>query len=113
MTLNLGQRQAIGKAAFDNPLGANFWTVAFTPAVFTISVPFEVYHAAVSGPASSNFQVFLDTTFYDYAVRGDINSWDPAQPMAIQPGQTLYYYWNTAAGAAPKVTVFCRESSAF
>jgi hypothetical protein len=113
MTAYLGPRSAMGLTNLVNPLGAGFWTVAFTPAVFSISVPFEVYHAAVSGPANSNFQVWIDSTFYDYAVRGDINSWDPAQPMVIQPGNTLYYYWNTASSPTPNVTVFCRETSAF
>lgn len=96
-----------------NPLGAGLWTVAFTPQNLNITVPFEVYHAAVSGPSNSNFQVFIENTFYDYAVRGDINSWDPAQPMAMNPGQTLYYYWNTGSGSAPNVTIFCRERSPF
>lgn len=113
MTGYLGPRQARGVTNLVNPLGAGFWVVPFTPAVFGIQVPFEVYHATVSGPSSSNFQVFIDSTFYDYAVRGDINSWDPAQPMVIQPGNTLYYYWNTGAAPMPSVTVFCRETSAF
>lgn len=113
MTTYLGQRSATGVTNLTNPLGSGFWTVAFTPQVFAISVPFEVYHAAVSGPANSNFQVWIDSTFYDYAVRGDINSWDPAQPMVLQPGSTLFYYWNTSATPMPKVAVFCRETSAF
>lgn len=113
MTAYLGQRSATGVTNLYNPLGAGFWTVAFTPAVFSITVPFELYHAALSGPPNSNFQVFIDTSFYDYAVRGDINSWDPAQPMTVTPGQNVYYYWNTSAPPMPKVTVYCRETSAF
>lgn len=103
----------MGVKNLDNPLGAGLWTVAFTPQVFSISVPFEVYHAALSGPPSSTFQVYIDSTFYDYAPRGDINSWDPAQPMIASPGATVYYYWNTSATPQPKVSLFCRETSAF
>lgn len=113
MSTYLGQRSARGVTNLSNPLGAGLWTVAFTPQVLSIAVPFEVYHAAVAGPPSSNFQVWIDSTFYDYAVRGDINSWDPAQPMVVLPGHTLYYYWNSAAPPVPTVTIFCRETSAF
>jgi hypothetical protein len=112
VTKYLGSRSATGVTNLDNPLGAGFWTVVFTPRDLAIGVNYEVYHAAISGPANSNFQVWIDSTFYDYAVRGDINSWDPAQPMAVQPGNSLYYYWNTSATPVPKVTLFCREISA-
>jgi len=110
----LGQRTAYGtKSLWTNPLGPGNWTVCFTTQDLAISVEFEVYHIAVSGPPSSNFQVWIDSTFYDYAVRGDINSWDPSQPMIISPGHNLYFHWNVGTGAAPKVTVFCRTESVF
>lgn len=113
MTIYLGQRSVMGVTNLTNPLGAGFWTVAFTPQVLSIQVPFEVYHAAISGPSGSNFQVFIESTFYDYVQRGDINSWDPAQPMVVTPGSTIYYYWNTSATPAPTVTISCRQTSAF
>jgi len=113
VTAFLGQRSARGATNVQNPLGAGFWTVAFTPRDLAIGVPFEVYHAAVSGPPSSKFQVWIDSTFYDHVERGDINSWDPAQPMLVMPGHTLFYYWNTGSGSPPTVTIFCRQASAF
>lgn len=66
---------------------------------------------AVTGPASSRFQVWIGTTFYDHVVRGDVNSWDPSQPMLVKPGDTVYLHYNTAAGAAPKATLFFRQVS--
>lgn len=109
MSKNLGYRTNYGALDPNNPLGAGFWTVAFTPQDIAIPGSFNVYHVAVQGPASSQFQVFIDTTFYDYAVRGDINSWDPTQVMYVMQGQTIFYYWNTSSGAAPKVSIFMRE----
>ena len=109
MPRNLGYRTNHGSADPNNPLGAGFWTVAFTPQDLALPNAFNVYHIAVQGPASSQFQVWIDTTFYDYAVRGDINSWDPQQVMYVAPGQTVFFYWNTATGSAPKVSIFMRE----
>lgn len=108
---NLGYRSQTGKADPSNPLGANFWTVTFDPAYLAVRVDAEVYHMAVSGPAASSFQVYLDTAFYDYVSRGDINSWDPSQPLHIRPGQSMYFYWNTNASPAPKVSMFLRTAS--
>lgn len=108
MTLYLGGRTVTGAADLSNVLGAGFWTAAFTPAVLGWQVESEIYHIAISGPVGSSFQVWLDTQFYDYVARGDINSWDPSQPMAITPGQTLFFYWNTNVGPAPRVTVYGR-----
>lgn len=108
---DLGKRPKTGVKNLANPLGANFWVVAFTPGDLAIRVEFEVYHIALSGPSASQFQVFIDATFYDYVPRGDINSWDPSQPMHCRPGETIFFYWNTGAGSAPTVTLFCRQPS--
>lgn len=109
--MNLGQRSANGVKSAQNPLLSGGWVVTFAPADLGIQVPFEVYHAALSGPPASAFQVYLDTTFYSYAPRGDINEWDPTQPMHVNPGQTISFYWNVSSGTAPMVAIFCREAS--
>lgn len=106
---NLGSRQATGVVDPSNPVTAGGWTVAFTPQVLNIPQHFEVYHIAVKGPVGSNFQVYQDTSFYDAVPRGDLNSWDPAQPMHVQPGRTLYFYYSSAVAPAPLVTIYCRE----
>jgi hypothetical protein len=109
MPTYLGARSATGKQDLDNPLGRGFWTCAMTPAVLGWQVQSEIYHMAVTGPPGSSFHIYLDTTFYDAVARGDLNSWDPAQPMAITPGQTVFFYWNTGAGPAPRASVFGRQ----
>lgn len=108
---NLGQRRANGAADNSNPLGAGNWTVTFDQSVLGIQIPFEVYHIAISGPSGSAMQVYLDTEFYSYTSRGDINEWDPSQPMHVRPGQTIYFYWNSSITPIPVVSLFCREPS--
>lgn len=106
----LGSRVKQGVADKNNPLGAGNWTVTFTPTDLA-QVHAQCHHIAIAGPAGSSFQVFLDTTFYDYVARGDINSWDPSQTMPIVPGQTMYFYWNSAATPAPSVTIYLQQTS--
>lgn len=107
MVTYLGAKSVTGVKDKANPLGTGFWTCAFTPERVGVRVPYHVYHIAISGPVGSSFQVYVDTTFYDYVARGDINSWDPSQPMVVYPGQTVSFYWNTAAGSAPQVSMHC------
>jgi hypothetical protein len=106
---NLGSRQVTGAVDPSNPVLVGGWTAAFTPQVLNISQQFEVYHIAVKGPIGSSFQVYQDTTFYDAVARGDLNSWDPSQPMLVQAGRTIYFYYNSAVAPAPLVTIYCRE----
>lgn len=109
----LGQLNGVGTLSprVPNPVTPGGWVVEFDPATIGIRVDAEVYHMAVQGPPSSQFQVYLDTTFYDNVVRGDVNSWDPSQPMLVRPGTSIYLYYNTGAGNAPRATLFFREVS--
>lgn len=111
----LGQRPGTGALDNDNPLLAGGWHVEFTPQQLAIRQPFEVFHIALRGPAdpSSVLEVWLDTTFYSTAVRGDVNEWDPNQAMYCMPGQTIHLYWDTTTGPAPRVTIFCRQPNPF
>ena len=107
--VNLGSREATGKLDPNNPVTPGAWTVAFTPQILNIGQHFEVYHIAVKGPTASTFQVYQDTSFYDAVPRGDLNSWDPSQPMHVQPGRTLYFYFNVTTPPAPVISIYCRE----
>ncbi len=107
----LGKLQRTGAVDAQNPVLAGGWTIKFQPQDIGIRVDCEVYHIAVVGPSGSQFQVWIDTTFYDNVVRGDINGWDPAQPMFLRPGDSVFFYYNTAATPAPKATLFFRETS--
>lgn len=108
---NLGKLTKRGEPDIENPVTGGGWTIRFDPASIGIRVDAEVYHSAVKGPAGSTFEIWIDTTFYDVVARGDKNSWDPAQPMFVQPGSTIYFYYDTAAGTAPKASIFFRETS--
>ncbi len=102
----LGSRLAAGLADPNNPRGAGFWTVEFRPQDLPVD-DFEVYHIALQGPGG-NVWVYLDTTFYSAAARGDINEYDPNSPMYVRKGQSIFFYWSTAEGNAPTITLFCR-----
>lgn len=95
----------------ENPVSSGGWVIRFDPAAIGIRIDSEVYHIAVKGPTGSTFEVWVDTTFYDIVARGDKNSWDPSQPMHIQSGSTIFFYYDTSAGTAPKATLFFREPS--
>lgn len=107
---SLGSADASGVISPANSFNAGNWTVTFDPPTIGISVgAFECYHIVISGPAGSNFTIYIGTSFYDYVAQGDINSWDPHQPMLLVQGVNVYFYWNTGTGSTPKVTMYFRE----
>lgn len=107
----LGFRPKKGALSADNPFFAGGWAVSFAPADIRIQSQFEIFHIAVQGPnlASCNLQLWLDTIFYSTTPRGDINDYDPNQPIPVRPGQTVNFYWDTVVLPAPTVTIFCQE----
>ena len=107
----LGKLTKTGALDTGNTVLSGGWTVKFDPADIGIKIPCEVYHIAVKGPSSSSFEVWLDTTFYDNAARGDKNSWDPNYPMHVTPGTTIFFYYDTTSTPAPKITLFFKEAS--
>ena len=109
MAKNFGGRTRNGVLSTDNPVLTGGWVVTFDPAFIAIQVESEVYHIAVSGPAGSSFEMWLDTTFYSSVSQGRRTDWDPAQPMRVRPGSTIYFYFNSTDTPAPKVSVFFRE----
>jgi len=111
MSTYLGKRTMTGFKDTQNPVIAGGWTVKFSPDVLAVKVVAEVYHIAVKGPAPSTFQIYIDTTFYSNVARGDINDYDPSKPLPFSPGDTIYFYYNTAAGSAPIVTLFLQGTS--
>jgi hypothetical protein len=88
--------------------------VTFDPATLGQGAnDFVIYHMAVQGPINSDLLVFQGATFYDTTERGDINSWDANTAFYINGGNSVYYYWNSAAAgsfsATPIVTVWMRQ----
>lgn len=118
MSQYLGTRQvaAVLKSDGMNPYGDGNWVATFDPRVFAVATgEFDIYHMALTGPAGSSIQVWIDRTFFDTTPHGDLNSWDPNEPMHLLGGNTLYLYWNSSnspvTGNAPQVTVWLKQSS--
>lgn len=75
---------------------------------------FECYHIAIQGPPGSSFQIYIGDKFYDFVENGDINSWDPAQPMKLVAGNTVYFFWNVSSGEPiPTVTMYFQTARPF
>lgn len=113
---DLGDRTAIAVISTNgtNPFGNGFWVSTFDQRVFALSTnAFEVYRITLMGPAGSKMLVYRDKTRVEIVPRGDLNSWNPPQPIQMRGGQTLYFYWNSGAATvpAPDVTIFLRKPS--
>ena len=108
----LGARSAAGAADTTGQNPGN-WTVSFDTNQLNIQVTeFEVYKIVVTGAApSATFNVYADAQQWDTAVYATNNSWDPVQPLILRFGQTLYFYYSSAAidGRRPLVTVWLRH----
>lgn len=94
-----------------NPFGNGFWVVTFDPA--TLGVPdarlVEMYHAVVKGPSGSEFFVYIDSRPWSSAQRGDLNEYDPNNPMPFFGGQTIYFYYNVNTTPAPEIWISLRN----
>ena len=106
----LGSRVLTGKADQTGNNKGN-WTVVFDPPSLNVNVPyFEVCHIVIMGAAGSSFSVAIDLNQWDTNQNGFLNSWDPAVPMPLRPGQYLYFYWSDPStdGTPPTVTIWLR-----
>lgn len=109
--VSLGPRGSVQGAADNTGFNTGNWTVVFDPAAMNCNVPyFEVCHIVLQGAAGSTFSVFVDVQQWDTNQNGYKNSWDPAVPIPIKPGQYLYFYWSDAIAdnTPPSVTVWLR-----
>lgn len=114
--VGLGPRKATGAADTSGNNTGN-WTVTFDPATLAIStqIPsFEVYKMTVQGAPGSSLTVYVDLYQWDSTLLASLNSWDPAQPLLLQQGQTVYFYYDDPVtdGIAPEVTIWLRYDPA-
>lgn len=87
------------------------WTVAFDPSTINVNVPyFEVCHIVVNGAAGASFDLFIDIQQWDTNQNGFKNSWDPAVPLPLRPGNFLYFYYSDdiTDNTPPTVTIWLR-----
>jgi hypothetical protein len=88
------------------------WTNAFVASVLPDINTYEIYRMAVknaqilgSATITLRNQQFSTVT----ADFNGANEWDAAQPMVVNAGDEVFYFWNYAAsGTAPVVTLWLR-----
>lgn len=108
--VTLGSRQLTGVADTTGNNSGN-WTVSFTPDIINVNVPyFEIWHIVVNGAAGSSFNSYIDAHQFDTNQVGFQNSWDPAQPILMRPGETLYFYYSDPItdNTPPSITIWLR-----
>ena len=86
------------------------WTCTLDAAVISSTVPvFELYHMYISAPtltgAPTIATVMLNLAHWDITLIGQANSWDPSQPMLMQPGDVLTVMFNVPTTTTPAPTV--------
>ena len=95
-----------------DPSHAGNWVVTFQQSDIGISLPeYECYRIVLkNGPPGSSFTIYIGNAFYDSVTPGDTNSWDPNNPMKLQAGDSIYFYWNIGTpNFAPMVTMYFQE----
>lgn len=115
MTAPLGYADKTATIALPGQLNAGNWTAAFTSNDIGISLPrFECYRIVIKGgPPGSKFDIYIGNRLYDSVDPGDTNSWDPNNPMKLQAGDSIYFYWNTnTANFAPFIAMYFQEPEA-
>lgn len=104
-------------AALDNT-GRNTgnYTSAFTSDVINQRTPvFECHHMVViSAPAGASAAIYVGPYLFSFTApgAGAGAEWDPSQPLLLQTGQDVFFFWTTGTGAAPVVTMWFRYDDA-
>ena len=113
--VGLGARSATGIADQTGNNRGN-WTVTFDPLTINVNVAhFELYKLVVKGAANTaTFDIFVNTNQWDTSVYAVHNSWDPQQPLLLNPGDVVYFYYSTASsdGNKPQITAWFRYDPA-
>ena len=69
----------------------------------------EMYHLYLKAPTLATIQttatVALNLGTWDATLIGQLNSWDPSQPMLLTPGDTIYVFFNVPTSTTPAPTV--------
>lgn len=107
MPAPLGSSDKEGVIAPAGAINAGNWTVSMLQSDIGISLAnFECYRIVISGgPPGSTFQVYIGNKLYDSVYPGDSNSWDPNNPMKLQSGDSVYFYWNSSSANYPPMVV--------
>jgi hypothetical protein len=112
----LGSRRAVGVADTTGNNTGN-WTVTFDPATLNVNVgQFEINKVVIRTQSAAfiiQFSVYVDSNQWDanFVPGGNVlgsNTWDPANPIKLRPGQYLYFYFDEpdSDGTPPTVTIW-------
>lgn len=107
----LGTRGPITGAADTTGNNPGNWTVAFTTDVLACNVPqYEIYKMVVQGAPGTTFTVFVENKLWSVSVYGEMNEWDPNEPLILNSGQSLYFYYSdpVSDNIPPVVTLWLR-----
>lgn len=108
----LGKRGPVTGTADTTGNNSGNWTIAFTPAILTFTVPEAlIYKISVAGALGSSFDVYVENVQHDVNVFGNQNSWyDDSDSLLIRPSETFYLYYNDPATdkTPPVATIFLR-----
>lgn len=96
------------------------WTAQCTDQAINVNVdPYQVYHIYLAttqllqwttqGQAiAGQFQVWINGNPWDNVPYSANNSWDPAQPMILHPGDEIDFFFSFGTGSPPIVTLWLR-----
>ena len=110
---SLGPRSA---TAVDDITGnnANKWTASFGPADMAIHwSEYQVYKMVVNIAQSAGvvpFTVYIGQHQYEGFQTSAIATWSDPQPMIVDSGETVYFYFDepSSDGTPPTVTMWCQ-----
>lgn len=83
------------------------WTATLDNSVINSAVPFfEMYHLYIESSlqatgTQTSARVMLNSNFWDATLVGQLNSWDPSQPMLVQPGDIISVLFNIPITETP------------
>lgn len=118
MTLvTLGSRGPVTGKADTTGLNPGNWTISFTTDILDVNVEqYQVYKMIVSTQATgTTFNVYVENKLWDVGIYGDLNSWDPQQPLIMRPGESLYFCYSdpVSDGTPPVSTIWLRYDTNF
>jgi len=116
MIIPVGPRTVI--ASIDNT-GNNptNWTAVFDPAVMAIRWNvYEVYKIIVDIPDNVGFThwvIYIGPYRYEGAAAAKILTWSDFQPMRVDSGESVYFYFDTSNGSPPTCTMWCQVNDEY
>lgn len=78
-------------------------TSVFDTATLNVRVAwYECFHIVVTSvPAGAQAMIFIGAKQWGFTFPFNGSEWDPSQPMLLQDGQEVYFFWSVAAATVP------------